>query len=244
MSVFRTYRLLLEWQVRRMRQFLPLAIVVQSLLALGIVIGYPLLFPKLDPTTALFLATGAPTVTLILMGLVLVPQAVAQGKAQGTFDYMRTLPVPRLVNLFADVTVWLAVILPGVAFAVAVAALRFGLALSISPLVLPGMLLVALTATAVGYAIASLLPPMLSSLVTQVLVVFILMFSPLNFPADRLPGWLAALHRVLPIEAMGDIVRGTLAGNDFQLQGGSFLLLGAWCVVSFGIAHAVLNRRG
>jgi len=178
------------------------------------------------------------------MGLVLVPQAVAQGKAQGTFDYMRTLPVPRLVNLFADVTVWLAVILPGVAFAVAVAALRFGLALSISPLVLPGMLLVALTATAVGYAIASLLPPMLSSLVTQVLVVFILMFSPLNFPADRLPGWLAALHRVLPIEAMGDIVRGTLAGNDFQLQGGSFLLLGAWCVVSFGIAHAVLNRRG
>ncbi len=186
MSAFRTYRLLVEWQVRRMREFLPLAIVVQSLLALGIVIGYPLLFPKLDPTTVLFLATGAPTVTLILMGLVLVPQAVAQAKTQGTFDYMRTLPVPRLVNLFADVTVWLAVILPGVVFAVVVAALRFGLALSISPLVVPGMLLVALTATAVGYALASLLPPMLAGLVTQVLVVFVLMFSPLNFPADRL----------------------------------------------------------
>ncbi len=106
------------------------------------------------------------------------------------------------------------------------------------------MLLVALTATAVGYALASLLPPMLASLVTQVLVVFVLMFSPLNFPADRLPGWLAALHRVLPIQAMGEIVRGTLAGNDFPLQSGSFLLLGAWCVVSLGIAHAVLNRRG
>jgi ABC-2 type transport system permease protein len=244
MSALRTYRLLVEWQVRRMREFLPLAIVVQSLLALGIVSGYPLLFPELDHTTVLFLATGAPTVTLILMGLVLVPQAVAQAKTQGTFDYMRTLPVPRLVNLFADVTVWLAVILPGVAFAVVVAALRFGLVLSISPLVLPGMLLVALTATAVGYAIASLLPPMLAGLVTQVLVVFVLMFSPLNFPADRLPGWLAALHRVLPIQAMGEVVRGTLAGNDFPLQGGAFLLLGAWCVVSFGVAHAVLNRRG
>ncbi len=244
MATLRTYRLLVEWQVRRMRVFLPLAIVVQTLLALGIVTGYPLLFPRLDTTTELFLATGAPTVTLILMGLVLVPQALAQAKAQGTLDYMRTLPVPRLLNLLADVTVWLAVILPGVVFAVVVAALRFGLDLSVSPLVVPGVLLVALTATAVGYAIASLLPPMLSGLVTQVLVVFVLMFSPLNFPADRLPGWLEAIHRVLPIQAMGEVVRGTLAGADFPLQGGAFLLLGAWCVISFGIAHRVLNRRG
>ncbi len=243
-SMLRTYGLLVEWQVRRLRTFLPLAILVQTLLALGIVVGYPLLFPQIDPMTELFLATGAPTVTLILLGLVLVPQALAQAKVQGELDYMRTLPVPRLLNLLADVTVWLVVILPGVAFAIVVAALRFGLALSVTPLVVPGMLLVALTATAVGYALASLLPPMIAGLVTQALVVFVLMFSPLNFPADRLPGWLAAVHRVLPIQAMGEVVRGTLAGQTFPLAGGAFLLLGAWCVVSFGVAHAVLNRRG
>ena len=50
------------------------------------------------------------------------------------------------------------------------------------------MLLTTLTATSIGYAIASLLPAMLANLLTQVLVVFILMFSPLNFPANRLPG--------------------------------------------------------
>ncbi len=243
MSLARTYRLLVEWQVRRLRVFLPLAILVQTLLALGIVVGYPLLVPQLDPGTELFLATGAPTVTLILMGLVLVPQALAQARTQGTIDYMRTLPVPRLLNLLADVTVWLLVILPGVIFAIAVAAVRFGLTLSVSPLVVPGMLLVALTATAVGYAIASLLPPMIAGLVTQVLVVFVLMFSPLNFPADRLPDWLAAAHRILPIQAMGDVVRGTLAGNTFPLEGGPFLLLGGWCVVSFVVAHQVLDRR-
>jgi ABC-2 type transport system permease protein len=223
---------------------LPLAIVVQSLLALGIVVGFPLLFPDLDRTTALFLATGAPTITLITMGLVLVPQALSLAKTQGTLDYMRTLPVPRLVNLLADVTVWLVLILPGVVFAIAVATVRFGLALSVSPLIVPGMLLVALTATAVGYAIASLLPPMLSNLVTQVLVVFVLMFSPLNFPADRLPDWLAAVHRVLPIQAMGEVMRATLAGNAFPLTWGTFLLLAAWCLASFAVAHAVLNRRG
>ena len=61
----------------------PLAMVVQALFALGIVVGYPLLFPELDTTTMLFLATGAPAITLITMGLVAVPQVVAQAKTAG-----------------------------------------------------------------------------------------------------------------------------------------------------------------
>lgn len=243
MSTLRSYRLLVIWQARRLKGVLPLAIVVQALLALGIVIGYPLLFPSLDRGTTLLLATGAPTITLVTMGLVLVPQMVAQGKVEGTLDYMRSLPVPRLVYLLADLTVWLAVVLPGVVFAVVVGDLRFGLDLAVSPLVVLAMLLVALTATAIGYAIASLLPAMLANLITQVLVVFVLMFSPLNFPADRLPDWLAAIHRVLPIAAMGEVIRGTLAGGAFPLSGGPFVLICAWCLASFAITYRVLNRR-
>ncbi len=243
MSTLRSYRLLVGWQARRLKGVLPLAIVVQTLLALGIVIGYPLLFPGLDRSTTLFLATGAPAITLISMGLVLVPQMVAQSRTEGTLDYMRSLPVPRLVYLLADLSVWLAVVLPGVIFAVAVGDVRFGLELQVSPLVVPAMLLVALTATAIGYAIASLLPAMLANLLTQVLVVFVLMFSPLNFPPDRLPSWLAAIHRVLPIQAMGEVIRGTLAGGTFPLTTGPFLLLAAWCVASFVVTHRVMNRR-
>ncbi len=243
MSMLRSYRLLVGWQARRLKGVLPLAIVVQTLLALGIVIGYPLLFPGLDRSTTLFLATGAPAITLISMGLVLVPQMVAQSRTEGTLDYMRSLPVPRLVYLLADLSVWLAVVLPGVIFAVAVGDVRFGLELQVSPLVVPAMLLVALTATAIGYAIASLLPAMLANLLTQVLVVFVLMFSPLNFPPDRLPSWLAAIHRVLPIQAMGEVIRGTLAGGTFPLTTGPFLLLAAWCVASFVVTHRVMNRR-
>ncbi len=243
MSVLRSFRLLVVWQARRLKGVLPLAIVVQTLLALGIVIGYPLLFPELDRSTTLFLATGAPTITLITMGLVLVPQMVAQSKTEGTLDYMRSLPVPRLVYLLADLTVWLLVVLPGVAFAVVVGDLRFGLDLAVSPLVVPAMLLVALTATAIGYAMASLLPAMLANLLTQVLVVFVLMFSPLDFPADRLPTWLADIHRVLPIQAMGEAIRGTLAGGAFPLTAGPFLLMAVWRVASFAVSFQVLNRR-
>jgi ABC-2 type transport system permease protein len=74
-------------------------------------------------------------------------------------------------------------------------------------------------------------------------VVFILMFSPLNFPADRLPGWLATIHSILPIQAMGEVMRGTIAANSFPVGLGSFALLGAWCVGSFAVTSAVLTRR-
>ncbi len=243
MSALRSYRLLLTWQARRLKEFLPLAAVVQALFALGIVTGYPLLFPQIDQATILFLATGAPAITLITMGVVAVPQLVAQARTEGSLDYMRSLPVPRLAYLFADLTVWLAVVLPGVAFAVVVGAIRFGLTLQVSPLVVPAMLLVALTATSIGYAMASLLPQMLANLLTQVLVVFVLMFSPLNFPAERLPDWLAAVHRVLPFQAMGDVIRGSLAGNVFPLPAGAFLLLAAWCGAAFAVTYRVLVRR-
>lgn len=244
MSALRSYRLLVTWRIRSMKGFLPLAIVVQALFAFGIVAGYPLLFPAIDRTTVLFLATGAPAITLITMGLVAVPQLVAQAKTEGSLEYMRTLPVARVLYLLADMTVWLAIVLPGVAFAIVVGAVRFGLDLAVSPLLVPALLLVAFTATSVGYALASLLPPQVAHLSTQVLVVVVLMFSPLNFPADRLPDWLAAIHRFLPIQAMGDVVRGTLATTTFPLGAGPFVVIAAWAIAGFGASYAVMNRRG
>jgi ABC-2 type transport system permease protein len=244
MAALRSYALLLQWQALRLKMFLPLLVVVQTLFALGIVLGYPLLFPQIDGTTMLFLATGAPAISLITIGLVAVPQFVAQGKQEGTLEYMRSLPIPRLVYLLADLSVWMAVVLPGVAAAVLVSAIRFDLDLQISPLVVPVMVLVALTSSAVGYAIATLLVPMVANVITQVLVVFILMFSPLNFPPDRLPDWLGTIHSVLPIQAMGELIRGTVAGGPFPIQPGDFLLLAAWAAAALGASWLVMTRRG
>lgn len=243
MFALRSYLLLVKWQALKLKAFLPLAMVVQGLFAFGIVTGYPLLFPEIDRTTILFLATGAPTITLLTMGLVAVPQVVGQARTEGSLEYVRSLPVPRLAFLLADLTVWTAIVLPGVVFAIAVAAIRFNLDLGVSPLVLPAFALVALTASCVGYAMASVLPPMVAGLLTQVLVVFILMFSPLNFPADRLPGWLRAIHGVLPIQAMGETIRGSLAPASFPLAASSFALLAVWCAAGFVVAYAAINRR-
>jgi ABC-2 type transport system permease protein len=236
--------LLMTWQTLRLAQFLPLAIVVQVLFAFGIVVGYPLLFPQIDRMTVLFLATGAPAITLITMGLVALPQVIAQGRIEGTHEYMRSLPIGRMVYLTADLLVWLAIVLPGVVFAIVVGTWAFDLSLSVSLLVVPAVLLVATTAAAVGYAMASVLPPLIAMLLTQVLVIGVLVFSPINFPADRLPEWLQAVHAVLPVQAMGEVIRGSLASETFPLDSGSFIVLGVWCVVALALSYLTLQRRG
>jgi ABC-2 type transport system permease protein len=244
MSTLRSYLLLVRWNGQRMKEFLPLAIVVQGLFALGIVIGYPLLFPEIDPLTTLYLATGAPAITLITMGLVAAPQSVAQARTEGTYEYMRSLPVARYVHLLADLSVWLVIVLPGVAFAIVLGAWRFSLDLDVSPLLVPALALTTLTAASIGYALGSVLPPLVAQLLSQVLVVFTLMFSPLNFPAERLPDWLATVHSVLPVRAMGELIRGTLAPASFPLEARAFVLLAGWAVGSFLVAWWVMERRG
>jgi ABC-2 type transport system permease protein len=152
--------------------------------------------------------------------------------------------VPRLAYLVADLTVWLAIVIPGVILGVAVGAWWFGLDLQVSPLVVPAVLLVALASTCVGYALASVLPYMLTVIVTQAIVVFVFMFSPLTFLPSKLPAWLEAIHAVLPIQAMGEVTRGTLAPNVFSLPATAWLTLAAWCVVGFGVTYAAMTRRG
>jgi ABC-2 type transport system permease protein len=244
MSALRSYRLLVTWQAMRKKAYLPLMMAVQALFTLGIVLGYPLLFPTLDTKSIYLIATGAPAISMISIGLVALPQTVGQERTEGSLGYMRSLPVPRLAYLLADLTVWLAIVVPGVALGVVVGAWRFGLDLQVSPLVVPAVLMVAITSACIGYAIASLLPYMLTVVITQAMVVFVFMFSPLTFLPDKLPGWLEAIHRILPIQAMGEVTRGTIAANQFGLPPGAFLTLAVWCLIGFGVTYAAMTRRG
>jgi ABC-2 type transport system permease protein len=194
--------------------------------------------------TVYLIATGAPAISMLSVGLVALPQTVGEQKTEGSLAYMRSLPVPRLSYLVADLTVWLAIVVPGVVLGVLVGAWRFGLDLQVSPLVIPAVLMVALTSTCVGYALASVLPYMLTVIITQAIVVFVFMFSPLTFLPDKLPGWLETIHRLLPIQAMGEVTRGTIAPNEFPLPPGAFLTLAVWCVLGFAVTYAAMTRRG
>lgn len=243
MTAVRQGLLLVQWQLRRSSAHMPLLVVVQVALAVATVVGYGLLVGDPSPEVALYLATGAPTITLITVGLVMTPQMIAQAKTEGSLDWMRTLPVPRWTFLASDLLMWTLIALPGMVLGVVAGVLRFDVELSVAPWVVGAALLVSLTSASVGYAMASVLPPMLAQLLTQVLVFVVLLFSPVSFPASRMPDWLQAAHEVLPVAPMAELVRAGLASEQFAVEPRSVVVLGAWCVVAVLGALAALRRR-
>ena len=238
-----SYRLLLRWQFMRFRTTIPVLVLIQVFLAVGVVYGLAFLVPNIDATTALYLSTGAPTLSLVLLGLNVVPQEVTQGRISGRYEYVKALPVPRLAPLAAEVTFWLAVQLPGTALALAIAAARFDIGLDIGWAVLPAVLLVALTGASVGYALAAAMQPQLASQVTGFLGVVLLLFSPINFPAQRMPGFLEVIHAALPVQYMADLIRGSLTGDYERSMTVAFLVVAAWCAAGLAISYRAATRQ-
>jgi ABC-2 type transport system permease protein len=242
-SMWRSYLLMLKWQALSSRTLLPLNLVVQLMIAAGFIVGIGFFYPEMTPETAKYLTTGAPTITLLTVGLVMLPQMVALARTSGTFDYMWSLPVPRLVYLAADATMWVLVSLPGVILSLVLGSLYFHFSLQISWLVIPAVLLISLTGVFIGYVIAHGAPrPELASLATQVIVFLIMLFSPVMYPVDQMPHWLESVHRVFPVMYMADLSRGTLTDLPVDL-GLAFAVVGGWFVFGLAVTFLLVRRR-
>jgi ABC-2 type transport system permease protein len=235
--------MLLRWQLLRMRRTLPLLLLVQVALGAGVIYGFAFLIPKMTASVALFFTTGAPTLSLLLVGLTIVPQETAQSRLDGRYLYLSALPVPRLAPMLADVTFWLMVQLPGTAITLLLAVVRFHLRLHLELTVVPAVVLVALTAAAVGYALATTLPPPATGAVSSFVSIALLLFSPINFPLSRLPLALQDVHRVLPVAYMADIVRGSLTGRYYADPRLAFGVVAAWCAAGLVISARAAGRR-
>jgi ABC-2 type transport system permease protein len=239
----RSYALLLKWNILRMRTSLPFLFIIQVLISAGIVLGFSFLVPNHDRVSALYLSTGAPTVALITVGMVLAPQMVSQQKLRGLFDYQRAMPVPRLAMLAADATVWMLVALPGMIVALVVAAVRFDLSYAISPLVVPAALMVALVAVAIGYGIGYAAKPELAGIISNMIIIVALMFAPVNYPADRLPDWFAAVHQWLPFQYMAQAMRETIDVPAAGVSALPFVVLAAWGLAGLAVTARIMTRR-
>jgi ABC-2 type transport system permease protein len=151
--------------------------------------------------------------------------------------------VPRLAPLASEITYWLAASLPGTVFALLVAAHRFDFGLHISFAVVPAIVLVAATSSAVGYAIATACKPALTQQVSSFVSIGILLFSPVNFPASQLPVGLQDVHKVLPVEPMADVVRWSLTGQYVAHPATAFVIVTAWCVGALALGARIATRR-
>ena len=239
----RGYFLMVKWVFLTYRMWLSLFLAVEIGIAIGMIYGISFFYPGITPEIAKYLTTGAPTLILLVSGLVMVPQIVAQARTEGTFDYIWSLPVPRMAHLAADATNMFGSVLPGVILAVVLGSIHFDFSLDISLLVIPAVILIAMCGTFIGYAIAFVIPkPMMVNVITQIMSFVVMLFSPVMFPAERLPGWLQAIHKVLPIQYMADLTRGTLTDLDVNL-GLAFIIVGAWCFAGFIVTSYVVQRR-
>jgi ABC-2 type transport system permease protein len=243
MSVFNEFKYIFQMQFLRNAGFLIFMVLIQILISIGIVIGFTYLIPTPDTQSILYLATGAPTIILIFTGLVILPQQVGTSKSDGFLELMRTWPVKRSAILGADTTIWLLITIPGIVVASIVAHLMFSPGYDVSWTVVPALLMIALTSIGVGYGFSYLLSPTTSLALSQVIVFGALMFSPVNFPMERLPEWLQALHEVLPIYSMAEVMRASLAASTFDATIGNYINLLIWCVLGYGGAIYILNKK-
>lgn len=231
-----------EWAT--IRPYAPLVLVVQVMMGVGMSIMYGFFYPHVDPTTALLIATGVPTLALVPMGFVLVPANVAMQRLSGTFDVIWSFPVPRSAGVAASFAVNAALALPGTVLALAVGAWRYGVALHLSPVLVPAVLLSVLMCVAVGYGLAlAVANPLVINLISNATVFLVLLFTPIVYPASNLPRWLAAVHEVLPFSPMAQVIRAGLTEGVVADVGRPFLVLVAWALAGFGLTAWVVGRR-
>jgi len=216
---------------------------VQVALAVSTVLGYGLLIGQPPPEARLYLATGAATIMLMSVGLILAPQMILESRQEGSLDWLRALPLSRLAILVADTALWTALALPGVVLGLVTGLVRFDVRPSMQWWTVLVFFAVATISTAVGQGLALVLPPLVGQAVAQLLVFVVLLFSPVSFPAARMPDWLQAAHSVLPFESMANLMRAAVLSDTFSATPRDWLVVSVWLVASVAGAAAALSRR-
>jgi ABC-2 type transport system permease protein len=239
----RSYLLMLRWEFSNLRLLLPLLLIVQVALYGGSVVGLGFFYDVVPSQQALYFATGSTLLALITVGLTFVPSIIAQRRAEGSHDYQWALPVPRVAMMLATLTIFVVVSAPGATIALVLAELRYDIELDVSLTLVPAILLILVTTTSVGAAIGHVTAqPAVTSAIGNLLFIAMFLFSPINYPAERLPGWLQAAHEWLPFEHMANAMRGGLTADLGVDVGRSLVILVAWALAAWASMYWVLGR--
>ena len=243
MTLLRAVPLLVRWQFLRFGTLIATVMIVQLLFAVLVIFGFSMLIPDLDTEASSRLAVGAPTVIMLTVGLVLIPQSISRGRQEGSIDHLRGLPVPRSSFFIADALLWMGLMTPAIIASAVTAEARFDVDLALGPgFALVGFLVV-ISGLGIGYGLGTMLPPMIAEMMTNILIFVILLFSPINTTMEQLPGWLQQVHRPLPIDDAASLVRAVLLPADTSLSWFSVLVVVGWSFAGFGFALYSLSRR-
>ena len=239
-----SYRTMVRFEMINLRTFLAFAMIIQVLTGAGMAYLYGFYMGDLPEVGRLFVVTGIPALALVPIGLVMVPAAIMTHKIRDTYDFVWSLPVPRMTSAAATFTVFTGLAVPGTLIALLVADLYYGVDLLWSWSFIPAVLLTSLMATSVGFAMAHAVPePRFTNLLTNIIMFLAILFAPIVVPISQFPDWWASVHRVLPFYHMAQVLRGSLSSGLVESAATSWAILGAWTVGAWLLAGWVVGRR-
>lgn len=239
-----SYAAMLRFDLAAQRNWLPMFVLMQILFGAGMAIIYGFYIGRLSREAALFIVSGAPALAVLTAGLIGVTMMVTERQQAGTWDFIWSLPAPRSAAVASTFTVFTLLEIPGIVATLALAAWRYGLTLTVSPMAVPALLLSSLLATSIGFAMALLIGrPLVTNALVNALIFVVLIFSPVQFPISRLPLWLADLHRVLPVYYLGQVLRASVTTGLVSNLALSYAVLAAWMVAAWVGAAWVVGRR-
>lgn len=245
MTWFTQYRDLVSMQLRSMRNELWFAAMIQVVLSLGLVFGFGFIIPDVSETTALFLVTGTATQAFVTIGLVMLPQLLAQAKEAGRIEYFLTLPISREAYLLALVTVVALMALPAVAFTVVLGAWHYDLSFTFEPAFIAVALLAVFSLAGVGVAMAVYSPhQQVTNALTQLIIFYVLFFAPVLLPKEQLPEVLQFTSNFAPPTYAVDGVRATLTDLPGTHLARSLLAMGGFAAGSLVLSSVAMRRRG
>lgn len=240
-----SYLMMMRFDFRGLGQWLIIGVVIQVLMGAGAAIMYGFYLGELPEIARLFIATGVPAIGLIPMGFVMVPNMVGQQRIAGTYDFIWSLPVPRLAAAASTFTVFTLMALPGFISSLSVGVWFYDVSLAVSWLIVPAVLLTALMSTSVGFGLAHAIKnPVVINFIANMVIFFVLLFSPIIVPIAQFPDWLALVNRVLPFYHMAQVIRDALTGGLVSNIAASYVTLGIWTVVGWTATAWVVGRRG
>ena len=240
-----SYAAILRFDIASQRTWLPMFLMMQILFGTGTAIIYGFyLGPGMSRSVALFIVSGAPALAAITAALIGVTTMVTERKLAGSWDFIWSLPAPRSAVVASTLTVYTLMTVPGVVACLALATWRYGLQLSLSPMVVPAFVLAALITTSLAFGMALAIPsPLVTNVIVNALIFVILLFSPVVYPITQLPGWLADVHRVLPIYHLAQILRASVTSGLVHDVAASYAILAGWTVVAWTTTAWITGRR-
>ena len=245
MSALAQYRDLVSMQLRSMRGDIYFVAIIHIALSAGLVFGFGYIIPHISKETALYLVTGTATQALVTVGLVMIPQMLAQAKAEGRLEYYLTMPISRELYLLSLVTIVALMSMPGILFSLALGAWHYGIDFNVDPQFLLVIVLSILSLAGVGVAMAifSAHQQVVNAL-TQLVIFYVLFFAPVILPASQLPEALQQTAKLAPPTYAADGVRATLTDLPGTNVNKDLAVMSGFAVASIALSAFAIRRRG